>query len=81
MSFYGRYINTDVDEKEVEWDMYAALLYFWILLMIILGTKSGKAFLKLFSVILFWHLSRSTLCPNEAGWIGLLVVKDSHIDN
>ena len=30
MEFYfcGRYINTDTNEKEVEWDIYAALSYF-----------------------------------------------------
>ena len=30
MSFYirGRYIHTDGDEKEVEWDMYTTLSYF-----------------------------------------------------
>ena len=27
--FYGRYINTDADEKKVEQDMYVALSYFW----------------------------------------------------
>jgi len=27
--FCGRYIHTDGDEKDVERDIYAALLYFW----------------------------------------------------
>ena len=44
-------------------------------LMIIMGTRSEKAIVKFFSVILFWHLSRNTTIPNEAGWTGLLVVK------
>jgi len=54
MGFYfcARYINTDADEMEVKRDMYAALPYFEVL-MIILGIRSGKAILKLFSVILF----------------------------
>jgi len=31
MGFYfcDRYINTNADDKEVERDMYAAILYFW----------------------------------------------------
>ena len=26
--FYEKYINTEADDKEVEWDMYADLSYF-----------------------------------------------------
>jgi len=26
--FYGRYINTDANDKKVEHDMYAAIMYF-----------------------------------------------------
>ena len=31
MKFYfcERYINADANDKEVEWDMYAAISYFW----------------------------------------------------
>ena len=31
MDFYfcGKYIHTDGDENEVEWDMYVAILCFW----------------------------------------------------
>ena len=44
--------------KKVERDMYADLSYFGVL-MIIMGMRSGKAILKLFSFILFCHLNRS----------------------
>jgi len=40
--FWGRYINIDADDKKVERNMYAAILYFQGSIMIILGMRSEK---------------------------------------
>jgi len=64
MGFYfcGRYINTDADDKDIEQDMYAVILYFRSS-NDQLGMRSGKMILRNFLVILFWHLSRNFIMP------------------
>jgi len=49
-NFYGRYIYTDGDEKEVERNMYAAISCFRVL-MIVMDMRNGKIILKNFLVI------------------------------
>ena len=50
--FYGKCIYTNYDDKEVERSMFAAFSYFRVL-MTVMVIKTGKAILKLYSVILF----------------------------
>ena len=53
MAFYfcGQYINIDVDDKEVEWDMFTIVPYFGVL-VIVMDMRSEKIVLKIFSLFL-----------------------------
>ena len=52
MGFYfcGRYLYTNGDENEDEWDMYAAIRYFWGSYDV-MDMRSEKIILKNYSVI------------------------------
>ena len=64
MGFYfcGRYINTDCDDKYVEWVMFEAL--FVGVLMIIVDMKLEKEILKIFIAISFGQLRINVAMPD-----------------
>jgi len=43
--------------------------------MIMIGMKSGKTILKIFSIISPYHLAEVSLCPNETSWRSLWMVE------
>jgi len=66
---YYKYINTNANEKEVEWNLYVSFPYFRDSDNHI-GYEEWESNLED-----FFSYFEVPLCPNEAGWTGLLVVE------